>query len=332
MEKIDFVITWVDGSDPKWQEKKNAYKKPIKDDPWATKENSDSVRFRDWDLLPFLFRGIEVNAPWVNHVYLVTDGQVPDFLDTTCEKLTVVDHKEFIPEKYLPVFSSQPIELNLFRIPGLQEEYVFFNDDMFLVNPCLPEDYFKNGVPCDEGSLNGINGKDEIFAGMQFQNISLMNRHYSNGNVKKHIGKWLYPGYGKNLLRTLLLLPFSRLQGIYNHHGPMPILKTTCKRVWKRDGKLLDETCHHRFRSPFDITGYVFRYEQLLSGRFVPAKSINRYLDVAMPLKTIEKAMEKEKSICINDAAMSEDAFIKRKAELHRLFERKFPNKSIFEK
>ena len=334
MEKIDFVITWVDGSDEKWLAKKKRYKDRKNADSLAGRisEDGGNTRYRDWGLLPFVFRGIEKCAPWVNRVYLVTDEQVPSWLNTECPKLELVDHKDFIPMEYLPTFSANVIELNLHRIKGLSEQFVFFNDDFFLFNPCGEEDFFKKGMPCDEGTLNGINGKDEIFAGILFQDISLMNRHYSIRDVKKHLSKWLNLKYGKNVVRTLLLLPFQRLQGIYNHHGPISLKKSTYEKVWKRDSGILAETCTRKFRTGQDVSGYIFRYEQLLSGEFIPRKSLNHYLEVTSPIEEIEKAMKKAKMACINDTETDDVFFERRKEELHKMFLKKFPRKSMFEK
>ena len=103
-KKIDFVITWVDGNDVSWQKEKEKYS--------LTKED---VRFRDWDTLRYLFRGIEKFTPWVHKVYFVTWGHIPKWLNTTNPKLVIVNHQEFIPKKYLPTFNSHAIELNLHR-------------------------------------------------------------------------------------------------------------------------------------------------------------------------------------------------------------------------
>ena len=216
MEKIDFVITWVDGSDEKWLAKKREYEKlqtekAVKGERERKAEKGEAgkkgadARYRDWGLLPYLFRGIEQYASWVNHVFLVTDHQIPEWLNRDYPKASVVYHDQFIPKEYLPTFNSHTIELNLHRIPGLSEQFVYFNDDCFLTRMCSPE-----------ASLNGINGKDNEFARIQFQNMALMNCYYSVNDCKKNLSKWLRPSYGRNLFRTLLLLPFQRLQGIYN--------------------------------------------------------------------------------------------------------------------
>lgn len=67
MDKIDFVLPWVDGSDSAWIKQRNEYL-GIKND-----QTQDS-RFRDWENLQYWFRGVEKFAPWVNHIYFVTWG------------------------------------------------------------------------------------------------------------------------------------------------------------------------------------------------------------------------------------------------------------------
>ena len=322
---IDFVIAWVDGSDSKWQEKKTSYVN-------VCKEQDRNIYYRDWGLLPYLFRSIEMYASWVHKVYLVTDGQIPKWVNMGHPKLVIVDHKDFIPEKYLPTFNSHTIELNLHRIKGLSEQFVYFNDDFFLTAPVEPTDFFQNGKPVDEGTLNGINGKDEEFASIQFQNMSLMNRHYDVKACRRNLWKWLNPAYGRNMMRTLLLLPFQRLQGIYNPHGPMPLLKETCERVWERDGEILNQTCQCKVRGRDNVSCYIYRYEQLLSGGFVPHKAMNRYHCVTDPIRKIRKDMECAKSICLNDVYMEEKEFAKRRTELQNLMKRKFTQKSRYEK
>lgn len=116
--KIDFVICWVNGADEKWIQKKKSYM-PLKG------EDVNVNRYRDWETLIFGFRGVEKFAPWVNHIYFISDQQVPHWLNTKNSKLTIVDHTDYIPKKYLPTFSSHPIELNLHRIQRLSETFIY---------------------------------------------------------------------------------------------------------------------------------------------------------------------------------------------------------------
>ena len=105
MDKIDFVLPWVDGSDSAWIKQRNEYL-GIKND-----QTQDS-RFRDWENLQYWFRGVEKFAPWVNHIYFVTWGHIPSWLNTDHPKLTVVKHEDYIPKQYLHTFIGSEVYPN----------------------------------------------------------------------------------------------------------------------------------------------------------------------------------------------------------------------------
>lgn len=99
-------------------------------------------RFSDKYELKFSLRSLERYAPWIGHVYIVTNGQIPYWLDLDCDKVTVVSHSEIFTDSYdLPTFSSPAIESHLHRIPGLSTRFIYFNDDVFLGAPTYLEDF-----------------------------------------------------------------------------------------------------------------------------------------------------------------------------------------------
>ena len=63
---IDFVVTWLDSSDPLWQAEFAKYKK-------EETGHMESARFRNLEIFKYWFRAVEQYAPWVNKVYLVTN-------------------------------------------------------------------------------------------------------------------------------------------------------------------------------------------------------------------------------------------------------------------
>ena len=142
MEKIDFVVTWLDSNDSEWQKEYEFYK---------TKEKGDmsKARFRDMNLFRYWFRSVETYAPWVNKVFLITNGKFPDWINKNNPKLVLVKHEDYIPKEFLPTFNSITIELHMHKIKGLSEHFVYFNDDMILNAPVTPDYYFKEGLPCD---------------------------------------------------------------------------------------------------------------------------------------------------------------------------------------
>ena len=111
--KIDFVIMWVDGNDPKWKAEREKYELN------KGKDDNRDFRFRDWDNLQYIFRGIEKFTPWVNRVHLVTWGHLPKWINLDCKKLNIVKHSDYLPEEYQPCFNSEALEINLHRIKGL---------------------------------------------------------------------------------------------------------------------------------------------------------------------------------------------------------------------
>ena len=134
-QEIDFVLTYLDGNDIEWQKEKNRFS------PGGTSDVNPN-RYRDWDNLRYFFRAIERFAPWVRKVHIVTWGHIPSWLNADHPKIHIVNHKDYIPEDWLPTFSSRCIDMNLHRIPGLSERFVYFNDDTFLTAPVKEEDFF----------------------------------------------------------------------------------------------------------------------------------------------------------------------------------------------
>ena len=110
----------------------------------AVDESVAASRYRDSDELRYSLRSLEKYAPWVRHVYLVTDDQIPWWLDMASDRLTVVPHRKVFARthrKFLPVFSSPAIETQLHNIPGLSKRFIYFNDDVMLGAETWPSDF-----------------------------------------------------------------------------------------------------------------------------------------------------------------------------------------------
>ncbi len=146
-EPVDVVYTWVDGADPAWQTRMRSVLGEV--DPTAINETATSdSRFATRDELRYSLRSLEMYAGWVRRVHLVTDGQVPEWLDTDHPKIRVVDHRDiFSDPSVLPVFNSHAIESQLHRVPGLADRYLYLNDDVFFGRSVEPELFFEaNGL------------------------------------------------------------------------------------------------------------------------------------------------------------------------------------------
>jgi len=142
-EPIDVVYLWVDGNDSSWRAKRQAALAQLPCDTGAAMARYSNVegRFRDNHELRYSLRALEKFFPQHGHVYIVTDAQAPDWLRPS-DRLTLVDHRDLMPESSLPTFDSGHIESWIHHIPGLSERYFYFNDDVFLGAPLNPADWF----------------------------------------------------------------------------------------------------------------------------------------------------------------------------------------------
>lgn len=325
---IDFVVPWLDSTDPEWQKSLKKHKSNS-----GIYEDTTDKRYRDWGLFKYWFRGVEKYAPWVNKVHLITCGHYPEWLDLNHPKLNFVKHEDYMPTNYLPTFSSHPIELNIHRIESLSEYFVYFNDDIFIKAPVKASDFFKNGVPCDSGVMQVTSGTG--FGKIVLNSSSIMNKYQNKYDVlKSHPLKWFNPKYKKQLLFNFLLLPWGEFTGFYDYHLPNAFLKSTLNAVWDSEHSLLHETSLRKFRHDLDVNQYIFRNWQLVNNNFHP---VNKHLlgDFCLVGKTpfnevLSKLNSSKKPIiCLNDHDSEDLDYVIE--QLISSFEKIFPNKSSFE-
>lgn len=135
---IDIVYTWVDQDDPEFQETLGCYRGT------ENRNTSSAARFQSHDELKYSLRSIEEYAPWYNHIYIVTNGQVPSWLNEN-DNISIIHHNQILDREYLPTFNSHVIGSALHKIPGLSENYIYFNDDVLLLRPIARRDAFSDG-------------------------------------------------------------------------------------------------------------------------------------------------------------------------------------------
>lgn len=330
---IDFVILWVDGSDPAWLDEKSKYQS-------KKKNGGDSEnRYRDWNLLPFWFRAVGKFTPWVRKIHFVTWGHVPDFLNLEEPKLHIVRHEEFIPSEYLPTFSSHAIEMNIHRIPGLSEQFVYFNDDMFLLRPFNQTDFFREDLPCTYGGEIPIEliGNIGIWQHAAVNDLGIVNAHFPKREaVAKYGRKYKDKSYRwKDNIRTFLLekLYPNYFTGFKNIHAPGAYLKRTFQCIWETEYEKLDSTCRDKFRTSNNVNQWVALWWQVASGQFSPSIIDNLVMKISDD--TIDQlcyAIENQSHdyICLNDPEEKID-FPKLSKRLIDSFEKILPEKSQFE-
>ena len=341
MDKIDFVLTWVDGNDKAWLAEKRKYENAVDTVSSNDIDATADWRYRDYGLLKYWFRAAERFAPWVNRVFLVTCGQKPDWLDESNPKLRLVDHKEYIPADYLPTFNSNTIELNLHRIADLSEQFVLVNDDMFLLKPVKPEFFFKKGlpvIPCDLGVPRwlGYNNASRVI----INNHGVLKRSM---DIERLAWKQLWKFADVRALgvvraaKNVAALAVNRtvIEGTFGHLA-LAHLKSTFEEIWRAQPDIMDKTSRGRFRCDDGVNHWLASAWNMISGRFYPANEKRNGILYMVNDGNLDKICDTIRyqtlpQMCLTDKGSAE--------ELGRCFEKilhafndLLPEKSSFEK
>ena len=341
MEKIDFVLPWVDGNDPKWLVKKEQY------NPKKDKDSNASARFRDMGTLKYVLRAIGANCPWYNKIYLITEGHYPDWLEINHDKIVLVTHKELYFDKtHLPVFSSSSIEMNLANIEGLSDKFVYLNDDMIIMRRINQERFFVGGMPVDFMShgwiprgkiFERLKGRDTWIHSLN-NNLKLINRKFASFHFRKDSLYHKSYSLSTKVSNFLMNNVYKRFFWLEHWHHPQPYLKTTLTDVYNEFKKPMMECSKNRFRANNDLTQYLYRYWQLSSNNFYPYKHNDAIIANLGSEKVLNKLIDKIESnddinfVCFNDDVnLSDSEYDEIKEKLMEYLESKFPQKASFE-
>ena len=257
---IDVVYTWVDGSDPVWLERKA---RALGDNTWVTGVNAQTAnnsRFASRDELRYSMRALHCFAPWVRRIFLVTDNQVPAWLDTEQDRVTVVSHREVFGDTgVLPTFNSQAIESRLHRIPGLGEHFLYLNDDVILGRPVTPDMFFTPG------------GLTRFFPSTALVDSAPRTPDDAPVNCAgKNNRRLIQEAFGRVLTRKMM-------------HTPHPSRRSVIAEIEDRFREHVDATAAHQFRHPDDISllSSLQQYYAYLTGRAAPGQIRYMYTDLA---------------------------------------------------
>ena len=345
MEKIDFVLPWVDASDPYWVTSKKQYE----DSGENQEDNHTITRFRDMNTLKYALRSIEKNCPWFHKIYLITTGHIPDWLDLSHPKIKLITHEElFIDKTALPVFNSNAIEMNLVNIRGLSEKFVYLNDDMIIWKPLKIDRFFTNNKPVDffhhawiprNKLFELLKGKD-IWIDAINNNIRLINEKFIIFKIDNN--QYYHHSYKTTdkVSNFFYINLYKKVFWIKHWHHPQPYCKKTIQEVYKTYPKEMIACSHNKFRSSSDITPYLYRYWHLIKGDFSPYDHqdgfVAKITNFSYLQKILKKLKENEKInfVCFNDQMndISDKEFKQTSIILENYLKNIFPTKASFEK
>lgn len=314
--RIDIVYLWVDGNDPQWRARRHeAARHHGAIDPGAMALYGNvEGRFRDNDELRYSLRALERHFPGHGHVYIVTDGQTPSWLRPSLH-LTLVDHRDLIPESRLPTFDSAHIESYVHRIPGLSERFFYFNDDVFFGAPVRVDDWFW------PGGVFATWSDDPVVDG-----TALRPDENALENASRLSAQWL--SRRSDYLHTPRTFA----------HAPRPLLRSLLQAAELDAPELFERVRSTTFRtwaSPTLVSDFVLR-RALALGQLRMRECAHLHVttgcdDQAQQLDALIDAAGTLDFFCINDTTDDAHGHDPRLAKVRAALQRMFPLASRFE-
>jgi len=303
MKPIDLVVSYVNSLDIDWQKQFidtiNKYKGLL--------VGYTANRFRDFNTFRYFFRAVEENIPWIRKVFVVlqTPSQKPEWLQEG-PKLKCVYHNEFIPQEYLPTYNSATIELFLWKIRGLSEHYIYFNDDMFVLNPLKESDFFDdNNNPVL--SFKTIEDKPQNYSSM-LKNTEILARVAAKAFDDCDADSWISDG-----------------------HGCTPMKRSTWKFLFKTLEQNIKASLT-QFRNPNNIvqqlSTYYFRFKRRFSEKQYSILTTDFSSFKASSIANMIESRSYD-VICINDSDCMN--YVEDSKIICNALNSRFPNKSMFE-
>jgi hypothetical protein len=260
-------------------------------------------------------RSLHYYAPWIRRIFLVTDAQVPAWLDVDHPAITVVDHREIFGEAgRLPTFNSHAIESRLHHIPGLAEHFLYLNDDVFFGRPQTPDRFFlPNGIAKFFPSTMPVEAGPALPDEPPIMSASKNNR-------------------------TVIAEHFGRLLTHKMRHTPHPEQRSVLAEIEQQCAELVRSTAGHQFRHPDDISvpSSLQHYWAYLTGRAVPGHIHYLYTnlkDPMTPLRLMDLVRNRRPDVfCLNDTDADETAHDEHSALLADFLPAYFPFAAPFER
>ena len=226
---IDAVITWVDGSTEKHRRKRRRYL--AKENRPLHENATNPHRWACNDEILYCLQSLENNAPWVRRIWIVVDEETPDLRQLSNSlraKVRFVFHHEIFGEfsADLPTFNSLAIESMLWRINGLSERFMYFNDDVFLTAPLFPSDVFRGDAPVLRGRWVDY---DDALRPTEVRNDPAKFNHYMQLNAARMMG-------------------FDATRLFASAHVVHPLRRSVMSRLFERHREAFRNNAKHRFR------------------------------------------------------------------------------------
>ena len=242
--EIDAVIAWVDGSDPVLIKRQQKY---LKFELNKTPPGAEKTRFNSLNEINYCLISILKFAPYLRKIFIVTDQQDPNiyplvqkYFPKRISDIHIVDHLEIFQgfESFLPTFNSICISNMLWKIKGLSDKFIYFNDDVFIVRPTNPSIFFKNNRPV-------LRGKWRL---PPYERILWDKTKYFFKKLFMGVEKEKTPSFQINQWNAAKLLGFN-FRFFMSGHVPLALNKKKLEEFFTDNPEILKQNIGYRFRS-----------------------------------------------------------------------------------
>ena len=296
MEKIDAVITWVDGSEPNYKLKleENLKNKKIINRQYTQANEID-----------FCVASIIKFAPFVRKIFIVTDKQKPRFSGirhmVSLEKIEIIDHEEIFRDNLdcMPSFNIRSIDALLFKIKNLSDKFIYFNDDMFLIKETTKEDWFKD----NKAVLTGIWARTynkQLIKTLSHKIKNLLN---------------IRPSFNAAQSKAANIVGFHN-KYFKSFHCGRPQIKSVIKDFYDKNPQRLTNQIRYKFRDGRQYIPYSLCWHLLIKENLYIESSKNKLVEInksrnlsAIKLEKILKSIDSKaevKFLNIQDLNMAE--------------------------
>ena len=331
-DRIDIVYLWVDGNDPQWRLKRQLALDQLNlahVEDLAIYSNVEG-RFRDNDELRYSLRALEHFFPGHGHIYIVTDEQLPRWL-VPSDRLTLIDHRDLIPESHLPTFDSGNIESYIHHIPGLSERYFYFNDDVFFGSPVAVSEWFwEDGIYVAWSDEPPVSDEPLRSDATSLENACRLSKEWfdSKKDIRSSVGTehFQFDSHYQHTFRTFA-------------HSPRPMLKSVLFELEQLAPELFSNVRSTVFRAwnqPTIVSDFVMRWA-LATGRAKICEHSHLYISTGASgnraelelLKTMVGSID---FFCINDTTDDAETADPRLERVRDTMDLMFPAPSGFER
>lgn len=310
---IDLVYMWVNDGDENWLQKKEYWQKKYNiHNPYAVSK----ARWRDRGELKHSLRSVEQYMPWVRNIFIITDNQIPEWLNLAHPKIKIIDHRDIFPPDALPTFNSLAIETRIPYIKGLSEHFILANDDIFVSTRLSPDFFFSP------------DGKPIIYD-------EQYSRHYIHQLSEKYADRmWLKLW----LLPTTLMVQKFGIKPFYiiDTHTFLPYLKSGYLEAVDTFPADFKRTAYSKFRNETDLSRLIvtlldfYKKRIVLKGKNQVAEKFNCKTAGILANGSREEFETKAPcTFCLNDTQTNSDELNLRHI---KFMQERFPYKSSFEK